>query len=282
MASSAPRRSYLTLPGQRRLFWLEFGPADGRPLLALHGHLGEGAEFAPLAEALDTKALSAEALGADACSPQGAWRLIAPDQRGHGDSDRADRYDRAGYVDDLLALIAHLGLNPAVALGHSLGAVNACHLAAQAPETVRALVNVDGPAQLPVVEPPPLAILRGLPYTAPTREELRAACGELAPLLEPGFRPAGEGWRLGCHPEDMIDSDRHVLGDHWDQWLGTTHPALLVHGLRSQVLPTAQARAMVERRAHTTLVTFDCDHWVHIRKPEEFADAVRAFLAGTD
>ncbi|MFE1171474.1 alpha/beta fold hydrolase [Streptomyces sp. NPDC058773] len=32
------------------------------------------------------------------------WRVIAPDQRGHGDSDRAADYSREGYLADLEAL----------------------------------------------------------------------------------------------------------------------------------------------------------------------------------
>lgn len=257
-------RTHLTTPDGRRLSYLDFAPAGGRPLLALHGHLGEGAEFADLAAAL----------GAD------GWRVIAPDQRGHGDSDRACRYDRDGYLDDLRLLLAHLGLDrhPLPVLGHSLGAVNGYHLAASRPGTVSALVNIDGPASLPVVTPVPLSFLLGLPYQAPTREELLAACGTLAPLLENGLRPYGDGWRLGCHPEDMVDSDARVLGDHWSQWSGSDCPALLLHGTASAVLPTAQAREMAARRPGTTLVELDADHWVHLRRPEESATAVRGFL----
>ncbi|MGK5637003.1 alpha/beta fold hydrolase [Streptomyces sp. URMC 126] len=258
-------RAHLTTPDGRRISYLDFGPAAGRPLLALHGHLGEGAEFAELSAAL----------GAD------GWRVVAPDQRGHGDSDRARRYDRDGYLGDLRLLLAHLGLDrhPLPVLGHSLGAVNGYHLAAASgPRVVSALVNIDGPADLPVVTPAPLSFLSGLPYHAPTRAELLAAAGALAPLLESGLRPYGDGWRLGCHPEDMVDSDTRLLGDHWSRWLGSDCPALLLHGTASSVLPTAQAREMAARRPRTTLVELDTDHWVHLREPEESAEAVLRFL----
>ncbi|MER5489888.1 hypothetical protein [Streptomyces sp. NPDC002490] len=65
--------------------------------------------------------------------------------------------------------------------------------------------------------------------TAPTRGELLAACGPLAPLFERGLRPHPEGWRLGCHPEDMIDSDARLLGDHGEVWSASECPALLLH-----------------------------------------------------
>ncbi|MFH8572425.1 alpha/beta fold hydrolase [Streptomyces sp. NPDC017993] len=247
--SAHPVRAHLTTPDGRRLSYLDFGPAEGRPVLALHGHLGEGADFAELAGAL----------GSD------GWRVFAPDQRGHGDSDRAERYDQGGYLDDLLLLLAHAGLGhrPLPVLGHSLGAINGYHLAAGRPGTVSALINIDGPAYLPVVAPAPLSFLLDLPYVAPTREELLVACGHLAPLLENGLRPHRNGWRLGSHPKDMVDSDTRLLGDHWHQWLGSDCPALLLHGTAGTVLPTAQAHEMASRRPGTTLVELDADHWVH-------------------
>ncbi|MCC3766208.1 alpha/beta fold hydrolase [Streptomyces sp. UNOC14_S4] len=263
-AQDRPVRAHLTTPDGRRLSWLDFGPDNGRPLLALHGHLGEGAEFAGLSGALRAD----------------GWRVVAPDQRGHGDSDRAERYDRDGYLDDLRHLLAHLGLDhrPLPVLGHSLGAVNAYHLAADRPGAVSALINVDGPAYLPVVDPVPLSFLLDLPYTAPTREELLAACGPLAPLVRNGLRPYHDGWRLGCHPADTVDSDTRLLGDHWHRWLASDCPALLLHGTASAVLPTAQAHEMASRRPGTTLVTLDSDHWVHLRRPAESAAAIRRFL----
>lgn len=53
------------------------------------------------------------------------WRVIAPDQRGHGESGRAADCSREGYLTDLEALMDHLGLDRAALLGHSLGAINA-------------------------------------------------------------------------------------------------------------------------------------------------------------
>ncbi|MFG3532852.1 alpha/beta fold hydrolase [Streptomyces sp. NPDC047917] len=259
-----PVRGYLITPNGRRLSYLDFGPAGGRPLLGLHGHLGEGADFAELARAL---------------SPDG-WRVVALDQRGHGDSDRAKQYDRNGYLDDLSLLLTYLGLDhqPLPVLGHSLGAINAYYLAAAQPDAVSALINIDGPAHLPVVDPAPLSVLLGLPYSAPTREELLSACGSLTPLLENGLRPHQDGWRLGSHPADMVDSDTRVLGDHWNQWLSSHCPALLLHGTASTVLPTAQAREMASRRPGTTLIELNADHWPHLRRPKESAIAIRRFL----
>jgi pimeloyl-ACP methyl ester carboxylesterase len=76
----------------------------------------------------------------------------------------------------------------------------------------------------------------------------------------------------------MYDSEEQVHGDHWDDWTATSCPALLVHGTEG-VVPAEQARAMVERRAHTRVVELEADHFVYTNAPEAFAAAVRDFLA---
>jgi esterase len=104
----------------------------GQALLALHGHLGSGKVWAPLADALP------------------GWRVVAPDQRGHGRTGPASDYSREAYMADAAQLIETLGLAPAVVLGHSLGGVNAYQLAAWRPELVRAVIVEDAPAEMPV------------------------------------------------------------------------------------------------------------------------------------
>ncbi|GAB3209438.1 hypothetical protein GCM10027294_23830 [Marinactinospora endophytica] len=76
----------------------------------------------------------------------------------------------------------------------------------------------------------------------------------------------------------MVDSDTRLLGDHWHRWLASDCPALLLHGTASTVLPTAQAREMAARRRGTVLVELEADHWVHLRRPKESAEAIRRFL----
>ncbi|MFC5661743.1 alpha/beta fold hydrolase [Kitasatospora misakiensis] len=252
-------RAELTIDG-RRLSYLDFGGA-GRPLVALHGHLSEGATFAHLAEALGPE-----------------WRLIAPDQRGQGESDRTADYTRGGYLADLGALLDHLGLERVVLLGHSLGAINAYQFAARHPERVAALVNAEGPAALGLDGTNPLGFLLGLPYEAPTREELIAGLGPAAPYFADRLRRnADGGWRLPFRPQEMYRSEDAVHGDHWADWTATSCPALLVRGTRG-VVPAEQAAAMVERRPATTAVELDADHFVYAAAPEAFAAAVRDFL----
>ncbi|MGW6409506.1 alpha/beta fold hydrolase [Streptomyces vinaceus] len=258
-------RHTLTIDG-RTLSYLDFG-GPGRPLLALHGGMSEGLAFAGLADTL----------GED-------WRVIAPDQRGHGDSDRAADYGRAGYLSDAVALLDHLGLDvPVAVLGYSLGGFNAYHLAAAHPERVSALVDVDATVEIdPDTAGALFGFLRDMRYTAPTREELLAAAGPVgSQFVEQALRPLPDGgWRLPFHPQDMIDSAEACRGDHWDAWLGSSCPALLIHGARSQTLPQKTADAMVARRPGTSYTAVDGEHFLPFTHPAEFHEAVRAFLAG--
>ncbi|MEU4744384.1 alpha/beta hydrolase [Actinosynnema sp. NPDC023658] len=247
--------------GDRRLSYLDFG-GPGRPLLALHGHLGEAANWQGLAAELAPR-----------------WRVVAPDQRGHGDSDRADDYTREGYLADAVALLDHLRLDAVVALGHSGGGMTAYQLAARHPERVDALVVEEAAAALPE-GPSPLEFVLGLPYRAATREQLLDALGPvLAPLFGDLLRPTPDGgWRLPFHPRDTVASERLGRGDHWADWTGSTCPALLVAGTEQPCLDPEMTGGMVRRRPGTRLVELATDHFVHAKDPAGFAAAVREFL----
>jgi pimeloyl-ACP methyl ester carboxylesterase len=245
----------------RRLSYLDFG-GPGRPLLALHGHLYEGRTWAQLAEAL---------------APQ--WRVIAPDQRGHGDSERAASYTRDDYVNDAIALLDHLGIGQAVTLGHSGGGITAYQIAARRPERVSAIVNAEGPVCDLADGPSALSFVLSMPYTAPDRQALLDAIGPLAPMLGDKLRPTpGGGWRLPFHPQDTITSEQGTHGDHWADWTSTTCPALFVLARDSQVITPEDGKEIVVRRANTQLVELDGDHFVHTTDPDGFAAAVKTFL----
>ncbi|MFG1873189.1 alpha/beta fold hydrolase [Micromonospora arborensis] len=252
-------RGYFAVEG-RRLSYLDFG-GPGTPLLALHGHYNEASAWAPLAEAL---------------APQ--WRVIALDQRGHGESDRAGSYDRDDYVADLAAFHHHLGVGPVAILGHSLGGVNAYQYAARHTGQVTALIVEDIGA---VVECD-WVLTTNLPRHAPTREALAVALGPMAPYLECSFRPTEDGWGLSFDIEDTVASQQALDGDHWTDWVSISSPTLLIRGTRSDGLTAAHAREMIARhtgQAH--LVELPTGHVVHQEGQVRFADAVRAFLGSS-
>ncbi|MFJ4188146.1 alpha/beta fold hydrolase [Kitasatospora sp. NPDC089509] len=241
-----------------KLSYLDFGGL-GRPLLALHGHYNEASAFAPLAAAL---------------APQ--WRVIALDQRGHGDSDRATSYERGDYVADLVAFHRHLGLGPVPILGHSLGGVNAYQFAARHPGRVSRLIVED----IGAVVDCDWSFTTRLPSTAPSRESLVAALGAAAPYLECSFRQRDRGWGFSFGTDDTVTSQKALSGDHWDDWMAVSCPTLLVRGTRSDELAADHAQDMVAGLGlRARLVEPEAGHVVHHDAPEQFAAEVTAFLS---
>jgi pimeloyl-ACP methyl ester carboxylesterase len=256
-------RTFLTAD-DRTIAYTDFG-GTGRPLLALHGHVSEGSMWAGLASAL---------------APE--WRIIAPDQRGHGDSDRASSYTSAEYASDVLALLDHLGLDSVAVIGHSGGGLTAYHLAALYPSRVNAVIAVEIPAVLPDPSdgsPGPLGFVLGFAYEAPTREELVAGMGPAASFFADRVREQADGtWRLPFHPADTIASEQAGRGDHWDVWTASTCPALVLRGARGGIVSADMAAEMASRRANTSAAALDGDHFVVAQDEAGLVREVRAFL----
>jgi pimeloyl-ACP methyl ester carboxylesterase len=103
---------------------------EGEPIVLVHG-------FA------STKEVNWVQPGWVATLTRAGRRVIALDNRGHGQS--AKLYDPADYhtdtmADDVRALMDHLGLDRADAMGYSMGARICAFLAARSPERVRSLI----------------------------------------------------------------------------------------------------------------------------------------------
>jgi pimeloyl-ACP methyl ester carboxylesterase len=114
--------------GDRKLCYAQLSERENPPIVMFHGVLRAWNCFLPLAAHL---------------SP--TYDLIALDQRGHGISDRADRYLVADYVDDATEWLERAVGRPAVLYGHSLGAMVAAGVAARSPKLVRGIVLEDPP-----------------------------------------------------------------------------------------------------------------------------------------
>ena len=103
---------------------------EGQPIILVHG-------FA------STKEVNWVQPGWVATLARAGRRVIALDNRGHGES--AKLYDPADYrtdtmADDVLALMDHLRLDRADAMGYSMGARICAFLAVKKPERVRSLI----------------------------------------------------------------------------------------------------------------------------------------------
>jgi pimeloyl-ACP methyl ester carboxylesterase len=85
------------------------------------------------------------------------YRVVAPDQRGYGESDRPEAleaYDVVQLGDDILGLLDAYGEERVVVVGHDWGAIVAWHLGQRAPERLRGLAALAIPFQPRAPEPP--------------------------------------------------------------------------------------------------------------------------------
>jgi esterase len=241
-----------------RFSYLDAG-GDAPALIALHAHWMEGATFAPLADAL---------------APN--WRVIALDQRGHGDTDHAATYTRDDYVGDLETLFELLEIPQAVLLGNSLGGINAIQFAARHPDKVRGLIVEDIAA---VVQPMDMGFTRKWAGVFPTREALEQAVGErFAPFLKDSFREVEGGWKLAFDPAEMIASQKHLDGAYWDDWVASSCPALVLRGRESRVTNENVVLEMATRRQNTQAMSLPGSHVLHQDDFPRFLTVVKLFL----
>jgi pimeloyl-ACP methyl ester carboxylesterase len=167
-AAQGPARSAsFVAPDGVRLRYLEQG--SGPPLVLIHG-------FALSAEMNWVGPGALDSLAA-------AFRVIAPDLRGHGQSDKP--HDPAAYgtrlVDDVIALLDHLGVARAHVAGYSLGGSIALRLATSHPDRVLSAV-LGGSGWTPPGRAPP-------PFVAQWLAGLDGAARDGGPVSDAFARP---------------------------------------------------------------------------------------------
>ncbi len=77
------------------------------------------------------------------------FRVIAPDLRGYGETDKHGPYDLDTVTDDVCRLIASLGFNKVKIVGHDWGGALAWHLASKRPEFCERLTVMNCPHPVP-------------------------------------------------------------------------------------------------------------------------------------
>jgi pimeloyl-ACP methyl ester carboxylesterase len=279
-AATREREGVLPVNGLRLHYW-EWGDPAAPPVLLLHGLPGNAAEWRTIALRLARR-----------------FRVLAVDQRGHGESAWAADYAPALMAEDVAAMIGALGTGPLPVVGHSMGGINSYLCAAAHPGLLTRLVIVDiGPGSCtPALDE---AVRTGLRFFAravyadPDEAVREWAAGnprarepELRHYIVHNLRRRDDGgwvWRFdAAHLESWLDQ----LPDHPTQWTAlarVTCPVLVIRGAESEVLLPATAARMVEVLPDARLVEIpDGGHDLTVERPEPVAEAVAQFLAAGD
>jgi pimeloyl-ACP methyl ester carboxylesterase len=264
-----------------QLHYLEHGDPAHPVLLCLHGLSGNAHSFDGLAVHLAA-----------------AWRVIALDVRGRGDSAwglPAD-YNTTVYTSDLAGLIETLGFARVALLGTSMGGTIAMLYAGGYPERVERLVLNDiGPE----VDPDGVARITDYMTTAPASfanlgevaayyrqnyPALRVAPqDELLEFVKWAVRPAPAGgfeWKLDPAIRNLRRSGSAARPmDMWVPYARILAPVLVVRGAESDILSRATtARMRVVQRRTTVVEVPGAGHAPSLLEPVALA-ALKEFLA---
>lgn len=273
-----PYRSHNIVLRQLRFQYLEWGNPDSLPIVLLHGGHQSAHSWDLVSLHLAQK-----------------YRVLALDQRGHGDSEwpRDAEYTNEAMSRDAEAFIDALGLQRPVLIGHSMGGRNAMLLTRRDPSRLRALVIVDVGPEL---SDRGRAVIAGFvqanqefdnlqhfienvrkydPYRSLEHVErtvkynmLQRADGKFVSKCD--ATPRRLGLVRGQGPSENITLDE-ARGFHL--------PVLVVRGANSGILAADAAERFRDALPQGTLVTVpNCGHNVHGQNTLGFIAALGEFL----
>jgi 3-oxoadipate enol-lactonase len=206
------------------------GAPEAPPMVLLHG-LGEGrVSWAPVIPRFSER-----------------FRVVAPDLRGHGDSDWPGSYSFQLIRDDVLGLLDQLGFDKVTLVGHSMGASVAYLAVLREPSRIERLIIEDAP--------PPYPRDRAIP------DRPGGALDFDWPVV-----PAIGGQVNAGDPET------------WASLPMITAPTLLIGGGPDSHVSQDKLAEAAARIPHSELVTIPAGHQVHVSRPAEFTRAVLSWL----
>ncbi|HEV3321894.1 MAG TPA: alpha/beta hydrolase [Solirubrobacteraceae bacterium] len=272
---AAPHIDSTSVPGAGgvRLNVRVAGPEHGTPVLLLHGQscsgrVWQGVMSGPLA---------------------GSARMIAPDYRGHGRSDKPHRGYRSSeiWAADIAALVAHFGLARPVLVGWSYGSAVACDYLRHGGHA-RAFVLVDGgpeanlmDSQIRATIAPDLVRLlkRRLRRRLSARQFAQATVRLLTERALPDEQIATlveDALSIPPHAALGVASRRYQNDDVLRAFAG---PILQIHGAKDRIrlVHAAERRTPLFRHGRTEIWP-DTGHAPFLDDPERFDRTLDAFL----
>jgi len=267
------------------LHYLDWG-GPGPPLILLHATGFLAALWRPIAEPLSAR-----------------FRIVAFDQRGHGDSDKpADGYHFEAFADDFQRVIEALKLEAPIAAGHSSGGTTVVTHSARHPGVVRRAVLIEPILPRPewLALPPGGRSNQALVDGARKRRAVWPGRDELFEAYR--TRPAFQTWRedvlrlyvdegtwqredgqveLKCPPEieaQFFEAVRHV--EPWPMAAQLRCPTLVLWGadshLRGRGLDSHLQEALPQAR---TALVDGTTHFLPQERPDEVARLIEEFLS---
>ena len=263
--------------GGMNFHYLEWGEAGRPTILMLHGVSQQAHSWdfisLPLSE---------------------SYRVLAFDQRGHGDSDWAPDgdYSTDAYVADVDGIVAALGLRDFHLMGHSMGGRNSLAWASGRPGMLRSLTIVDTGPETQRRGQNRIQQFRELPdeldtfdefarrvmeYTGRSREQTLGA-------LKYSIRQRADGkWTWKYDKAMRVPGFRAPAWTPerlWAGWRQIDCPTLVARGERSDIFADeTMTRMAAEHHDCTTITIANAGHLVQGDNPPDFLAAVKSLLS---
>jgi pimeloyl-ACP methyl ester carboxylesterase len=262
------------MPGVPRLHYLEWNPAGPKTLVLLHGATANAWWWDDFVGHM----------------PAG-FRLLALDQRGHGDSEwvRPPAYSPADYARDLERMLDFCGVRDAVIVGHSQGGINALAFVHDHPHAARAVVAIDIALTSTSRRDRFLVRLKNLPTVAYPDLEMAKARFRLLP--REGDIPAGVLARVAEHSLGKMPAGGYSFKFDRDSFYGSDGldvletirvlrvPLLLVRGGRSRIMTAEAAQRALQLNPLARLAVIEASHHhVLLERPADLAELVEGFV----
>lgn len=275
-----------------RLHYVDWGNADAPPMILIHGGRDHCRNWDWVAEQFRDE-----------------YHIIAPDLRGHGDSQwmKGGSYNQIDYVYDIAQLLDQKQMAPVTIIGHSLGGSISLLYTALFPDNVKKLVSIEG------MGPPPSMLEERINQPMTKRihvwmDDLRKLSGRMVrryPSLEEAFQrmqaenphlSEDQARHLTIHGSNQNEDgtyswkfDNYIrafppvgipMEETWNMFGDIKCPTLLVRGLESWASdPIADGRTKNFNCPLEVEAFAEAGHWVHHDQLTPFIKRVRTFLA---
>lgn len=260
-----------------RLHFLEWNPEAARTLVLLHGNSANAWWWEPVAGLLES-----------------SHRIIALDQRGHGDSEwvRPPAYKPEDYARDLAAFIEHhfRSREKPIVVGHSMGGLSVMAFARHHPRLARGAIVIDSALSSTRGRDRYLRRLKSLPVvtypdlkTAQARFRLMPNEGGVAPeilhevALHSLARTEEGRWTMKFDRESFFGGDGL---DALEALAAIRMPTLLVRAEHSRIMTADAAEQARGINPLARLITIaHSHHHVILEDPATVASTIEEFAA---
>jgi pimeloyl-ACP methyl ester carboxylesterase len=259
--------------GGLKFHYTDWG-GGGPPLVMLHGLSGHARTWDHTAAALSER-----------------YRVLALDQRGHGDSDWAPQYGLAPMAQDVLGFLDALELAEVTLMGLSMGGLVSFVFAAAHPDRVTRMVIMDiGPEIAPVgARNVASSMAANDVFESEDEAFARARAANPRPTdatlrhrVSHNLRPLPDGTLTFKYdkalrsPGALFD---HTQDELWAAWRAVSCPVLLVRGDDSDVLATETAQRMLAENPRASFASIpDCGHSITLDSPQGLLEVVSPWL----